>query len=97
VILLWVATRRINRLLGSQDRLISDLELTRERETRGRAALATTLRSIGDAVIATDSAGRIYFMNPMAETLTGWTGPDAEGRPLPEVFRVQEEQSGQPA
>src|ERR1035437_9493374 len=94
--LLWFATRRINRLLGSQNQLISDLELTREREARGSAALATTLRSIGDAVIATDTQGRIHFMNPIAEALTGWTNAAAEGRPLPEVFRVEGELSHQP-
>jgi hypothetical protein len=96
-ILLWTATRRINRLLRSQEHLILDLQLTREREAQGRAALSTTLRSIGDAVIATRPDGRIYFMNPIAETLTGWTGADAEGRPLGEVFRIQEEESRQPA
>lgn len=50
--LLWFATRRINRLLGSRNQPIADLELTREREARGSAALAATLRSIGDAAIA---------------------------------------------
>ena len=94
--LLWFATRRINRLLGSQHQLISDLELTREREARGSAALATTLRSIGDAVIAADTQGRIRFMNPIAEALTGWTNAAAEGRPLPEVFHVEDEVSHQP-
>ena len=79
-----------------RDQLISDLELTREREARGSAALATTLRSIGDAVIATDTQGRIHFMNPIAEALTGWTNAAAEGRPLPEVFRVEDELSRQP-
>jgi PAS domain S-box-containing protein len=45
-----------------------------------------TLQSIGDAVIATDSEGRVIFMNPSAETLTGFTKADAEHQPLGAVF-----------
>ena len=96
-VLLCFATRNINRLLRARDQLISDLHLAREREARGSAALATTLRSIGDAVIAADTEGRIHFMNPVAETLTGWTNAAAESRPLPEVFRIEDETTGQPA
>lgn len=50
--------------------------------------LATTLRSIGDGVIATDSEGRITFINAMAEALSGWTRGAAIGRHLTEVFVV---------
>lgn len=56
---------------------------------------ATTLRSIGDGVIATDSGGQVTFMNPVAERLTGWSRTEAEGRPLAEVFRVANEQTRQ--
>ena len=48
----------------------------------------TTLYSIGDAVIATDTKGVVQRMNPVAETLTGWTELDARGRPLDEIFRI---------
>lgn len=47
---------------------------------------AATLSSIGDAVIATDTAARITFVNPVAERLTGWTHTDALGLPVEEVF-----------
>ena len=50
-----------------------------------------TLSSIGDAVITTDNAGRITFLNPVAETLTGWTQQQAEGVPLEAVFRIVNE------
>jgi two-component system, cell cycle sensor histidine kinase and response regulator CckA len=52
---------------------------------------ATTLASIGDAVIATDGTGAITFMNPVAEQLTRWPLADAMGKPLVEVFRIVNE------
>ena len=53
--------------------------------------LDTTLRSISDAVIATDEHGRIRFMNNMAETLTGWLEQDALGVHLDSVFTIVDE------
>ncbi len=53
--------------------------------------LATILRSIGDAIIATDAEGLITYLNPVAEALTGWEEEEALGRELLEIFRVREE------
>ncbi len=58
--------------------------------------LTTTLRSIGDAVIATDKMERITMMNPVAESLTGWRQLDALGLRFTEVFKVVHETTGEP-
>ncbi|WP_424358377.1 DUF835 domain-containing protein [Methanocella sp. MCL-LM] len=58
--------------------------------------LATTLKSIGDGVIATDDRGEIKFMNPVAETLTGWMQGAALGRNLADVFRIVSEDTRKP-
>jgi len=58
--------------------------------------LCATLRSIGEAVIATDPSGRIKFMNPIAEALTGWKQEDASDRRLQEVFKVIDEETQEP-
>ncbi len=59
--------------------------------------LAVTLHSIGDAVIATDTASRVVMLNRMAEELTGWSQADAAGRALGEVFQILNEKTGAPA
>jgi PAS domain S-box-containing protein len=61
-----------------------------------REWLRVTLASIGDAVIATDTEGRVTFLNRVAGELTGWTEDEARGRPLGAVFRTLDEQSRQP-
>ena len=47
-----------------------------------------TLDSIGDAVLTTDMAGSIGYMNVVAEKMTGWSRKEAAGRPLAEVFHI---------
>jgi diguanylate cyclase (GGDEF)-like protein/PAS domain S-box-containing protein len=58
-------------------------ELFREKELA-----QVTLNSIGDAVISTDIAGNINFLNLVAVRMTGWTQAEAAGKPMREVFRV---------
>lgn len=92
----WLETRAVP-LQDAASRGLSVLGITRDITAQKQAEaalraseanLAITLNSIGDAVIATDPAGRITRMNPTAERLTGWTLAEATGRPLPEVFRI---------
>ena len=57
--------------------------------------LTATLQSIGDGVITTDTRGCVTFMNPMAETLTGWTRQEALGKDLAKIFRVVDQETRQ--
>ena len=68
----------------------AERELWRQREW-----LRVTLCSIGDAVLASDSTGRVSFINPVATSLLGWTAGEAEGRPASELFRLVDEQTGE--
>lgn len=78
-------------------RLIEEMKQAEEALARERENLAVTLHSIGDAVIATDTASRVVMLNRVAEQLTGWSQNDARGRALAEVFRIVNEKTGTPA
>jgi PAS domain S-box-containing protein len=73
------------------EQIHSRAELAEERER-----LRVTLNSIGDGVITTDHEGRVVYLNPVAEQLTGWRTSEASGRPLDEVFKIINEESRQP-
>lgn len=64
---------------------------------RSEQSLATTLYSIGDAVIATDPQGLVVRMNATAERLTGWTLSEAIGQPLTTVFHIFNGSTGEPS
>ena len=66
------------------------------REREGRRWFAATLASIGDAVLATDTAGRVTFMNDIAEQLTGWSAEEAAGHVFEEVFLILNEETREP-
>lgn len=67
-----------------------------ERASARGELLRVTLGSIGDAMITTDTAGRVTHLNAVAESLTGWSHREALGRPLDEVFRIVNEQDRAP-
>jgi PAS domain S-box-containing protein len=64
---------------------------------RHAAWLATMMRSMGDAVIATDRQGNVTYLNPVAEVLTGWPSAGACGKALEQIFRIRNEITGEPA
>jgi len=78
---------------------LEDITARRRDEAAGhqqRKVLALTLGSIADAVLTTDTEGRITFLNPVAEALTGWSLQDALGQPCEMVFRLVHERTRQP-
>ena len=87
--------------------LVTAFVLMQQRAFRSRAEAAealfsqkelfrTTLASIGDAVISTDRGARVTFLNPVAESLTGWSSTEAEGEPLASVFEIVNEETHAP-
>jgi PAS domain S-box-containing protein len=77
--------RHITRKLAST---VKALKVEKEKSQKAELWLSTTLKSIGDAVIATDKTGKVSFMNRVAEDLTQWTIPDAYGKPLSQVLNM---------
>ncbi len=86
---------KVTRLVGVNtditDRQAAEDELFAEKE---RAQV--TLSSIGDAVVSTDLAGNVSFLNPVAEAMTGWSQKDATGRPVTEILRIQHDTTREP-
>jgi diguanylate cyclase (GGDEF)-like protein/PAS domain S-box-containing protein len=86
------AVRMAGSITDVTDRQIAAAELFSEKE---RAQV--TLASIADGVITTDPDGWVEFLNPVAETLTGWKMSAAQGLPLQAICRLTDEVSRQPA
>lgn len=78
-----VARRTIELQLEIIQRQAAERELFREKELA-----QVTLQSIGDAVLTTDDMGRVTYLNPVAERLTGWSNADAVGRHLTDVLVI---------
>jgi diguanylate cyclase (GGDEF)-like protein/PAS domain S-box-containing protein len=100
----WVISRakgrfdgqgRLHRLIGLElditERKVYEEALFREKE-----CAQITLQAIGDGVITTDADSVIDYINPVAETLTGWRLEDAMGRNVDEVFRAFHEETCEP-
>lgn len=84
------------RLLEDQEDINRQLQMTNVNLHISEERLAVTLDSIDDAVIATDSEGRVTLLNPLAERLTGWSRAEARGRPAEEIFHIINADTRQP-
>jgi PAS domain S-box-containing protein len=80
-------------LFGSLVLFASSRRNAEKRLREQHELLQVTLESIGDAVIATDIDGKINFINPTAEKMTGWMEAEAAGRLLEEVFQIVNEET----
>jgi PAS domain S-box-containing protein len=75
---------------------LSERKRAQESLAKSEQWFSTTLASIGDAVIATDMGGAVTFMNPVAESLTGWNLQDARGKSMDLVFDIVNKETRRP-
>lgn len=88
---------RIARQAAERELLAAKQALERKAEElqEQREWYAVTLASIGDAVITTNVNAEITYLNPVAESITGWSSTQAKGEPLQLVFRIVNEYTQQ--
>ncbi|MDQ1237817.1 MAG: two-component system, cell cycle sensor histidine kinase and response regulator CckA, partial [Thermodesulfobacteriota bacterium] len=95
LVLLIIVVGTILRLLFvvRQRKIFKDLYLSEKQRSEAKEEFRTILYSIGDGVITTDREGRVRAINPVAQSLTGWTESDALGKPLEDVFQIVNEET----
>lgn len=95
----------ITAVYDADGKLCGFVKVTRDNTERKKAEdalrqsqqwLLTTLRSIGDGVIATDKAGKVKFLNPCAEVLTGWRQDEVGNVHIDEVFKIVNARTREP-
>ena len=89
LLFLFWAYQRITVAFGQRQKALEEIQ-------RQKKLLQVTLSSIGDCVFVTDSAGRITFMNQVAEELTGWEFAEANLKPVSKIFKIINEFSREP-
>lgn len=93
-------TEQLRKVTVSKNTLEQEVEERKKAEAalrEQREWFRVTLDSIGDAVMAADTGGRVSFLNPVASTLTGWPPEEAQGRPIRNVLRTVNELTREPA
>lgn len=90
----WIDVKvNVTEFSGEKAVIVNAIDITKRIEAEKKLKesndkLRTTLNSIGDGVISTDSEGRVMMMNPVALKMTGWTIDAAAGQPLEKVFNI---------
>ena len=87
-LLAWEIRRLFQKLAAAYNLQIKEVKRWGDESYAREQWLNTTLRSIGDAVIAADPDGKVVFMNRIAEQLTGWKEKEADGVPLAKIFVI---------
>ncbi len=83
-------------LVDSFNQMLERIQVRDVEVQNARTSLETTLTSIGDAVVATDTDGVVTFANPVAASLLGWPRPELVGKRIDDVFRIVNEYTRQP-
>jgi PAS domain S-box-containing protein len=95
IIILAAGFLTIFSLYHSKSLAESRIRILNRKLEKEKESLATTLRSIGDAVIATDCSCNITFINDVTAELTGWGPDEVFGKQLEEVFKIVNEYTGE--
>lgn len=91
----FIEERNVGRVWSFRD--ITERKRAEEELRQQREWFEVTLSSIGDAVITTDTEGKVTFLNPMAEMMTGWKTAESSGQRLEKVFNIINEETRKPA
>jgi len=83
----WFPDGSVARIIGT-DTDITSLKTVQAELAAEKERLHVTLESIGDAVVSTDAAGRVIFINLIAEQMTGWPAVEAVGKAVQEVVAL---------
>ena len=94
IVLLSLTRRELMALSATYEKHLQAEAQQSQQLKEGRERLQITLESLGEAVVSTDQAGSVFFINPAAQRLTGWASEAATGRPFGEVVRLSDERTG---
>ncbi len=82
------ASSRLQRVSNAYEMALHELQARHNRISASKQLLATTLESIGDAVVSVDTQGSVRFMNAIAQKLTAWSLAEATGQPIGAVLQL---------